>query len=156
MWQAGPPAGIAVIFKRWASSALIGLYNIAMVMGGMLLLPLIVPLMATSKKRLLTFKRRLWCHPIAPGRDRGRSDKPLWVHALSVGEVFAAQPLIRQIQSHYPHLPIVLTVSTLTGFQTAPQLLEGQRCAHHLFSLRLDSVSKKGRIATKPLGCYFH
>jgi len=111
--------------KRWAAFALIGLYNIAMVLGVLLLLPLIVPLTATSKKRLLTFKRRLWCHSITPGGDKGSSEKPLWVHALSVGEVFAAQPLIRQIQSRYPHLPIVLTVSTLTGFQTALQLIKG-------------------------------
>jgi 3-deoxy-D-manno-octulosonic-acid transferase len=151
----GSTCGNSGHFKRWASSALIGLYNIAMVMGGMLLLPLIVPLMATSKKRLLTFKRRLWCHPFAPGRDRGRSDKPLWVHALSVGEVFAAQPLIRQIQSHFPHLPIVLTVSTLTGFQTALQLLKGSGVHITFFPYDLILSVRRAVSQINPLAVIF-
>ena len=39
----------------------------------------------------------------------------LWVHAVSVGEVLAAVPLVRAIRQHYPELPIVITTMTPTG-----------------------------------------
>ena len=39
----------------------------------------------------------------------------LWVHAVSVGEVLAAIPLIKAIRQHYPDLPITMTTMTPTG-----------------------------------------
>ena len=39
----------------------------------------------------------------------------LWVHAVSVGEVLAAVPLVKAIRQHYPDLPIVMTTMTPTG-----------------------------------------
>ncbi|EGU33650.1 3-deoxy-D-manno-octulosonic-acid transferase [Vibrio sp. N418] len=40
---------------------------------------------------------------------------PLWIHAVSVGEVIAVTPLIRRIKTKYPELPIVVTTTTTTG-----------------------------------------
>lgn len=39
----------------------------------------------------------------------------LWIHAVSVGEVNLAILLIKEIQQHWPKLPIVLSVTTPTG-----------------------------------------
>ncbi len=39
----------------------------------------------------------------------------LWVHAVSVGEVQAAGPLLRRLAAEYPARPLVLTVATATG-----------------------------------------
>ena len=39
----------------------------------------------------------------------------LWVHAVSVGEVQAAIPLIRALRARFPLLDIVVTTTTLTG-----------------------------------------
>ena len=39
----------------------------------------------------------------------------LWIHAVSVGEVLAAVPLVKAIRQHYPTLPIVMTTMTPTG-----------------------------------------
>ncbi len=39
----------------------------------------------------------------------------LWVHAVSVGEVLAAVPLVKALQQQYANLPIVLTTMTPTG-----------------------------------------
>lgn len=39
----------------------------------------------------------------------------LWVHAVSVGEVVAAIPLITELKSLYPHLPLLVTTTTPTG-----------------------------------------
>jgi len=42
-------------------------------------------------------------------------DKCLWVHAVSVGEVIAAIPLIKALQKMYPELPMLVTNMTPTG-----------------------------------------
>lgn len=39
----------------------------------------------------------------------------LWVHAVSVGEVIAAIPLIKALKSRYPHKQIIVTTMTPTG-----------------------------------------
>ena len=39
----------------------------------------------------------------------------LWVHAVSVGEVNAAAPLVNAIRREHPHLPLLVTTITPTG-----------------------------------------
>jgi 3-deoxy-D-manno-octulosonic-acid transferase len=39
----------------------------------------------------------------------------IWVHAVSVGEVQAAAPLVRALLDRYPDVPLVLTTMTPTG-----------------------------------------
>jgi len=46
----------------------------------------------------------------------------LWVHAVSVGEVNAAEPLIRALQADYPNAPLVVTTVTPTGSARVHQL----------------------------------
>lgn len=41
--------------------------------------------------------------------------KPIWIHAVSVGEVQAALPLIKQLHQRYPNHSIVVTTTTPTG-----------------------------------------
>jgi 3-deoxy-D-manno-octulosonic-acid transferase len=48
----------------------------------------------------------------------------LWVHAVSVGETMAAIPLIREFQKRFPGLPITLTSTTPTGYQTAQTIFK--------------------------------
>lgn len=40
---------------------------------------------------------------------------PIWIHAVSVGEVQAAAVLIRALSKRYPHCPILVTTATPTG-----------------------------------------
>lgn len=40
---------------------------------------------------------------------------PIWLHAVSVGEVQASLPLIKALRSHYPERSIVVTTMTPTG-----------------------------------------
>ena len=51
------------------------------------------------------------------------SGKPIWIHALSVGEVRSAAPLARRLYKNDPARSIVFSVSTLTGFQMAQKEL---------------------------------
>ena len=46
----------------------------------------------------------------------------IWVHAVSVGEVQAAAPLIRALRDAYPSIPIVVTTMTPTGAQRVRDL----------------------------------
>lgn len=47
---------------------------------------------------------------------------PVWIHAVSVGEMQAAAPLVLALQKHYPEIPILLTCMTATGRQAAHRL----------------------------------
>ena len=53
------------------------------------------------------------------------SDQPpcLWIHAVSVGEVQAAIPLIHHLQQHRPQQPILVTTMTPTGSDRVKQEL---------------------------------
>ncbi len=42
-------------------------------------------------------------------------EQPLWIHAVSVGEVIAATPLIKALKVKYPTTPILVTTTTSTG-----------------------------------------
>jgi 3-deoxy-D-manno-octulosonic-acid transferase len=48
---------------------------------------------------------------------RGRH--PLWLHAVSVGEVIAAVPLVKVLRGRFPRLPILVSTVTETGQMTA-------------------------------------
>jgi 3-deoxy-D-manno-octulosonic-acid transferase len=45
--------------------------------------------------------------------------RPIWVHAVSVGEVMAAHPLIRELKKKYPGRKLILSTVTVTGNYTA-------------------------------------
>lgn len=48
---------------------------------------------------------------------------PLWIHACSVGEVGTARPLVEAVRERWPHTPVVVTVSTVTGRALADRTL---------------------------------
>jgi 3-deoxy-D-manno-octulosonic-acid transferase len=51
------------------------------------------------------------------------SDAPsLWLHAVSLGEMTAAAPLVRALRSRYPQTPLLLTTATPTGRARARDL----------------------------------
>ena len=54
-------------------------------------------------------------------------DAPLiWLHAVSVGETRAAEPLVRALEARYPEHRILLTHMTPTG-RTAGESVYGER-----------------------------
>ena len=46
----------------------------------------------------------------------------IWVHAVSVGETQAVEPLVRRLMKQYPEIPIVITTSTPTGSERVKKL----------------------------------
>jgi 3-deoxy-D-manno-octulosonic-acid transferase len=68
------------------------------------------------------------------------SDKPvIWVHAVSVGETIAAQPLIEALIQQYSGHKILVTTTTPTGSDRVKALF-GDRVAHVYFPYDLPDV----------------
>jgi 3-deoxy-D-manno-octulosonic-acid transferase len=47
---------------------------------------------------------------------------PLWIHAVSVGEVIAVSPLIKRLKQQSPEQSVLLTTTTSTGAEQAGKL----------------------------------
>src|SRR5690242_1513621 len=57
------------------------------------------------------------------GAPPGRS--VIWLHAVSVGETRAAEPLLRALQARHPECDVLITQMTATGREAAQQLFGG-------------------------------
>ena len=60
----------------------------------------------------------------------------IWFHAVSVGEVMAALPVLRQLRERLPGVEIVLTTTTSSGHKTAREKAAG--LYDHLFYFPID------------------
>jgi 3-deoxy-D-manno-octulosonic-acid transferase len=56
-----------------------------------------------------------------------REPRPIWLHAVSVGEVMAAAPLARELRARHPSIPLLASTTTETGRGVAEQRLPAQR-----------------------------
>ncbi len=66
----------------------------------------------------------------------------IWVHAVSVGEVQAAAPVVKALQQTYPHRPIVVTTTTPTGSDQVRAVF-GSQVAHTYLPYDLpDAVAR--------------
>lgn len=90
----------------------------------------------------LAFLRELWRGLFDRSHWRGLPERfgfgptarprGLWVHAVSVGEVQAAAPLVRALKNRHPELPLLVTTSTATGRARAEHLYAGQATVRYL------------------------
>jgi 3-deoxy-D-manno-octulosonic-acid transferase len=96
------------------------LYNIFLVLLTIVLFPVMLFKFITEAKYRGGITQKL-------GRVRKRVRKvigetrPIWVHAVSVGEVMAAHPMIRELKKKYPGKKLILSTVTVTGNYTALQ-----------------------------------
>lgn len=60
-----------------------------------------------------------------------RIEPPVWVHAVSVGEVSAAAPLIRALRTRFPRVPVLVTTTTPTGYDTVTR--QFGETVHHVY-----------------------
>jgi 3-deoxy-D-manno-octulosonic-acid transferase len=94
------------------------LYNVFLVIATLLLSPVILFKLLTVPKYRGGLTQKL-------GRLRKSvmkvitGTRPIWVHAVSVGEVMAAHPLIRELKKKYPQRKLILSTVTVTGQYTA-------------------------------------
>jgi 3-deoxy-D-manno-octulosonic-acid transferase len=103
---------------------MIRVYNIAAAAALLLALPFLLPYIVLSDKRRRVILQRLGLvRPSIRFRTGPPAGKPIWVHALSVGEVFAGVPLVHALATRYAHRPIVFSASTIGGYEMARQKL---------------------------------
>lgn len=90
---------------------------------------------------------RLSRRPDRPDRQ-DRSDGPdqpvIWIHAVSLGEVVAAAPLVKALRGRHPDFRYIVTTVTETGREAVEQRLEG--IAEHRYAPLDFSWAVAGRV----------
>lgn len=103
------------------------IYNLILTYGLILTVPFIILSLITFRKRRKTVLQRLGIISSPDLRTLKKTPsgfRPIWVHALSVGEVLSAVPFAKAMKQKYPDCQFVFSSSTLTGFETASWLLK--------------------------------
>ncbi len=95
------------------------IYNSILAILSVVCAPLACAALLSRKKYRAGFLEK--CGLLKP---RAGSGRPIWVHAVSVGEVMAAVPLIKEIKQRFPDVPLVVSTITETGNQTAHRNLK--------------------------------
>lgn len=92
------------------------LYEVLLYLVLLLALPYFLLTGVLRGKYLVNFPERLGFYKSRPG------EHDLWIHAVSVGEALAAQPVVAKILAQRPETSIVFTTTTLTGQGQARRL----------------------------------
>lgn len=88
-----------------------------------LLLPLFAVRLLIRSRKAPAYRQRLlerlgYSQPVV--------GRPLWIHAVSVGEVIAISPLIEQLLARHPDTPLLVTTMTPTGAAQVEQRFAGR------------------------------
>lgn len=118
-----------------------GLYNALLFTAALFAAP------CYGARMLLTGKYRKSLGPkfglLAPETASGWEGSPrIWVHAVSVGEVTAAAPIVTVLRFRFPGACIVLSTSTETGQEMARNLIPAVN-AHIYYPLDIPGVVRK-------------
>ena len=125
-------------------------YNIFQITGLILLFPLLLVKIIISPKYRGRFFLKLsfgiaeLTQKLPDGKNR------IWIHALSVGEVLSAQPLVRKIRSTYPDIVIIFSASTKTGETLCREVLTNEIDLFVPFPIDLYSIAQKFINCIKP------
>ncbi|MFZ0482339.1 MAG: 3-deoxy-D-manno-octulosonic acid transferase [Desulfobacterales bacterium] len=121
---------------------MIFLYNMLFFIVMILGIPLIIPMVLISEKRRKTVLQRLGIVRLPRELIRKRPHtfhkKRVWIHALSVGEVISAIPLVKGLTEYSDARNIVFSASTKTGFDIAKKNLTD--AVHSVFYFPYDLI----------------
>lgn len=94
------------------------LYSLALFFLAIAYLPIFLFQAIKTGKHYKGLKERLgYYSPATPAwLEKG---KPIWIHAVSVGEVMAASTLVPLLKDRYPGLPLLISTVTETGNRVA-------------------------------------
>ncbi|MCW5938446.1 MAG: 3-deoxy-D-manno-octulosonic acid transferase [Fimbriimonadaceae bacterium] len=118
-----------------------------------LLLTLTAPLWGTwmilrarRRREPVDWSERVGAFPFSLPRGKPR----LWLHAVSVGEVMAALPILRAVREQDRGLEIVLSVTTSSGHQTARERAEGLYDRLVYFPIDVPRFTLNAMVRVKP------
>lgn len=98
------------------------LYNALLALSTVLLLPVLPILLLSGKRFRDGFWNRLAFYSPAT-RAAARGARPIWIHAVSVGEVLAARAIAARLKALRPDKKIVVSTFTSTGNAVARESL---------------------------------
>ncbi|MBN2207960.1 MAG: 3-deoxy-D-manno-octulosonic acid transferase [Candidatus Coatesbacteria bacterium] len=107
------------------------LYNLALQIALVIFSPIIIPIVLFKKKyrtnivpRLAVFRRETMA------AAKAFKQRPILIHAVSVGEVGVAMPIIKALE--HLNIPLVLSTITVTGQAFARERLNGEATVVYL------------------------
>ncbi len=115
-----------------------------------LIVPLVLLRLLWRSRRAPAYRER-WAERIGryPRQHLTRLRADIWVHAVSVGEVQAAQPLIRHLLNASPPLSVLVTTTTPTGARRLHELF-GERVQHCYTPLDAPTIMRRFLDAVAP------
>jgi 3-deoxy-D-manno-octulosonic-acid transferase len=97
-------------------------YNLAVKALFLIALPYLLAQIIFSGKKRGMLLQKLGFVPREVGANP-KGDPRIWIHAVSMGEVSAVHPLIKELRARYPRGAILLSTTTASGFQVARERL---------------------------------
>jgi len=117
------------------------------VCAGLVFSPVVLYRMTRHKRY-----RRGWAERFGKVSRRSPERKCIWLHAVSVGEVNAAQTLIAEMDKQFRDFEIVISTTTDTGFARAEKLF-GQTRAVFYFPFDFSWVTRRAFRRLNPSIC---
>ncbi|MBI4012680.1 MAG: 3-deoxy-D-manno-octulosonic acid transferase [Candidatus Rokubacteria bacterium] len=119
------------------------LYSLGLALLGLAYLPAFLVRKVWRGGYPLALAQRLGFVPVAPGPDR------IWVHAVSVGEVMAAVPLVHALRRRWPGSEVVVSTVTATGDRVARARLQ-ETAAAFVFPLDFAFAMRRAVRRVRP------
>ncbi len=122
------------------------LYNVLLI----LVSPVILLVLLAKQRCRRGLPQRLGLTPERDGgTEQGAAPRVIWVHAVSLGEVVAVAPLVRDLRTTYPDARLVVSTVTETGREAVEQRL-ADIAAHRYAPLDFPWVVNRALDAVKP------
>ncbi len=91
----------------------------------LLVSPIILCVLLAKQRCRRGFPQRLGLRAVTRPPVANGSSTCIWIHAVSLGEVVAVAPLVRELRRRYPEARMVVSTVTETGREAVEQRLEG-------------------------------
>lgn len=124
------------------------LYNFLLLIGFFVIFPYYLAIIVLTGKYKKSLGQKFGFVP-KEIYERMKGQPRIWVHAVSVGEVTAAAPIISSIRDHFPGACIVLSTGTETGQEMARKICTSAT-AFFYYPLDIPFVVKKVIRAVNP------
>lgn len=125
-----------------------GLYNALLLAAATVAVPYYGARMLLTGKYRKSLGFKLGFYP-PDTASRMTGEPRIWVHAVSVGEVTAAAPIVAALHSRFPRACIVLSTGTETGQEMARKIVP-TASAHIYYPLDIPQVVRKVIALVRP------